>query len=85
MKGYNIPKGVAKNFAMKSRTLYPYLITIQYGERIGVIVIESTSHCRGLDKESINDTLKQYDSIFLQLLEYNYNILKDIQLKGDRP
>ncbi|WP_367111188.1 hypothetical protein [uncultured Psychrobacter sp.] len=83
MKDYNIPKGVAKNFAMKSRTLYPYLITIEYGERVGVLVIESISHCRSLNKDSINDTLKQYDSIFLQLLEYNYNILKNIQSMED--
>ena len=69
---------------MQSRSFYPYMITKNLGDRIGVLLCESTTVHKQFDLAEINRILSEHDSIILELLDYNHAILNKTIISEDK-
>lgn len=83
-KALGINMEVARRFNMQSRSFYPYMITKNLGDRIGVLLCESTTVHKQFDLAEINRILSEHDSIILELLDYNHAILNKTIISEDK-
>ncbi|MGP5066388.1 hypothetical protein ACTXJ2_11170 [Psychrobacter alimentarius] len=83
-KTFGIKMEVARKFNMQSRSFYPYMITKNLGDRIGVLLCESTTVNQQFDLAEINRILDEHDSIILELLDYNRAILNKTIVSEDK-
>ncbi len=83
-KTLGINMEVARRFNMQSRSFYPYMITKNLGDRIGVLLCESTTVNEQFDLSEINRILDEHDSIVLELLDYNHAILNKTIISEDK-
>ncbi|WP_296201928.1 hypothetical protein [Psychrobacter sp. UBA3962] len=83
-KELGINKEVTRNFNMKSRSFYPYIITENLGTRIGVLLCESTTVDKDFNLEEVNNFLESHEGILIELLKYNHSILKKTIVNEDK-
>lgn len=83
-KTLGINMEVARKFNMQSRSFYPYMITKHLGDRIGVLLCESTTCDKDFDLAVINRVLSGHDSIIVELLNYNHTILSKTIINEDK-
>ncbi len=82
-KEYGINIGDAREFCMKSRSFYTYLISENY-DRVGVLLCESMTVRKNFETDKINEVFAKHEDLIVQLLNYNRKILKETNVDGGK-